>query len=145
MSPQERALFQTVVGLLSSGQDVAQIAQSTDLQATFLEQLLLRDEFLELFASEFPAQFKIWKQARVEEQSSELVKSLAKANALRNFKALQSLADDPENNLKDAERAAILEKLLKMSGQVQDEAVVEIVKISSAHLAALRGAASEVD
>ena len=145
MSPQERALFQTVVGLLSAGQDVAQIAQFTDLQATFLEQLLLRDEFLEFFASESPEAFKIWKQARVEEQSSELVKSLAKANALRNFKALQRLADDPENNLKDAERAAILEKLLKMSGQVQDEAVVEIVKISSAHLAALRGAASEVD
>ena len=134
-----------MVGLLSSGQDVAQIAQSTDLQATFLEQLLLRDEFLEFFASESPEAFKIWKQARVEEQSSELVKSLAKANALRNFKALQSLADDLENNLKDTERAAILEKLLKMSGQVQDEAVVEIVKISAAHLAALRGAASEVD
>ena len=145
MSPQERALFQTVAELLSSGQDVAQIAQSTDLQATFLEQLLLRDEFLEFFASESPAAFKIWKQARAEEQSSELVKSLAKANALRNFKALQRLADDPENNLKDAERAAILEKLLKMSGQVQDEAIVEVVKISAAHLAALRGAASEVD
>jgi hypothetical protein len=143
VSPSDRAVFQEVAKLLSLGRDVGQIAQSTDLQASFLEALLLREDFLGFFEAERPAEFTVWRKARDEEQASEQAQHFLQSKVVHNVRRMQAIADG--GDLKPSEEASLRKDLVKMSGVVKEEASNETVRISSAHLAALLGAASEVD
>lgn len=144
MDPVQQELFRELARRLALGHSPEQVAREMDTPQSFVEQLLVRDDFLDYFAQNNPKAYSTWKTARDEEEASQVVKHLARGNAIRNFKALQKLVDE-EGALKAPERARVLETLLKMSGTIQEEAAVEVVKISSTHLAALTGAAAEVD
>ena len=141
MSPSDKALFQEVAKGLSSGQDVGSMSRSLDLPATFLERLLQREDFRQAFATDYPDAFAVWEKARAEEAAALEVKTFFGTNAMKNAKAYQALLDD--GDLKPAERLAGLEKALKMSGTVHEEAVQEVIKISAPHLAALIAADRE--
>ena len=141
MSPSDKALFQELAKLLSSGLDVPHIADRLDLPASFLERLLQREDFRLLFAAERPDAFAIWHKAREEEAAALEVKTFFGSNAMKNAKAYQALLED--GDLKPAERLAGLEKALKMSGTVHEDAAQEVIKISAPHLAALIAADRE--
>lgn len=140
----QEALFNEVCRRLAKGYSTEQIAREIDLPgSSHVEKLLLRADFETFFAERHPDAYRTWKRARDEEEAEQVVKSLARANAIRNYKALQSIADGEE--LKPDQRAKVLETLLKMSGTIAEETQIEVVKISAQHLNALRESASEID
>jgi hypothetical protein len=144
LKPEDKGLFRSIASRLAQGQSVEQIARDSNYKAYFIEQVLVRADFQEFFQQENPAAFSAWKTARDQDEADEVVKHLARQNAVKNYRALQAMADD-ESTLKPEARATVLEKLLKMSGTVSEEATIEVVKISPAHLAALRDGAREMD
>lgn len=143
MDSPTRALFRELIKHLLQGLSTEQIAREMDYPQGFLEQLLVREDFLAFFAEEEPEASANWQQTRVEEESDQIVQHYLREKSLHNAKKLQELADS--GTLRPSEEKAVREILLKMSGTLKEEAVVEVVKISQAHLAALRESMAEVD
>ena len=138
----ERELFRRLTRHLAEGHSVEAISREMDYPLSFIEKLLLRPEFQAFFEREDPESFKLWTKAREVDESEEIVQALAKGNAVRNYKALQALADGED--LRPEAKANVLRDLLKMSGTIHEDSSVEVVKISTQHLAALKSAAKEL-
>lgn len=139
----ERELFSTLTRHLAEGHSVEEISREMDYPLSFLEKLLLRPEFDSFFREKNQAAHRLWLTARETDEADEIVKHLARSNAVRNYKALQSLVDGDE--LKAEVKANYLERLIRMSGTIGDEIEVEVVKLSNNHIAAIRQAAKDID
>jgi len=143
IDPTLRALFQALISHLKEGRAMDQIAREMDFPQSYLEQLLLNEVFLEFFGEVDPEGYASWTYVHAEEEADQEVQAFLRSKAFANARALQELVDS--GNLKAADELRIREILLKMSGTLKEEAAVEVVKISTQHLAALREAGAEVD
>ena len=143
IDPTLRALFQTLISHLKEGRATDQIAREMDYPQSFLEQLLLNDEFTGFFRETDPEAYAFWAQIHAEEETEQEVQTYLRGKAFENARALQDLVDS--DSLKPQDELRIREMLLKMSGALRESAPVEVVKISTQHLAALREAGAEVD
>lgn len=139
----QRELFRKLARHLASGHSPEQIAREMDYPQRIVEQLLLDEGFHDFFKEAHPKAFALWKEVRAEEDAEQIVQHYLRSMSLQNAKALQKLADS--GDLKAADEARIREALLKMSGSLHEEAVVETVRISAQHLAALKEGMKEVD
>lgn len=143
LSALEEELFRELSHQLAAGLTTEQIARDLDYQQTYLEQLLVREEFLEFFKTTEPEAFSAWRRVREEEEMDQEVQHFLSSKALHNARALQQLADT--GDLKPSDELRAREQLLKMSGKIKEDHTVEVVKISKAHLAALTGTAKELE
>lgn len=142
-SPYFLELWTELSRRLASGHSTEQIAREMDYPLQFVEQQLVREDFLQHFAEEQPAAYHRWRTLRDEEEVDQEVQHFLSTKALHNAKRMQELADS--NTLRPEVEARLRESLMKMSGKIKDSDIVKVVKISAAHLAALQEGAQILD
>ena len=143
MDPVQEELFRDLARRLASGHAAEQIARDMDYPQSFLEQLLVREDFLGFFESEQPTAFQKWRTVREEEEVEMEVQHYLRTKASHNAKKMQDLADS--GDLRPSEELSARRDLLKMSNTLRDEAPAEVVKISKQHLGALTTTMKEMD
>lgn len=143
LDPIRQGLLREFARRVSEGLSAEQIARQLDYPQNYVEQTLLTDDFREFFEAELPEAYALWRRTREEEEVDVEVQHFLQSKALSNAKKLQQLADSGE--LRPADELRARENLLKMSGKIKEDDVVEVVKISHQHLAALTGTAAELD
>jgi hypothetical protein len=98
-------------------------------------------DFKATFKTIDPIAFSDWEETRQDVASKRLVKSLARQDAVANYRAAKSIIDSGE--LSDKDRLAGLFKMLDMSGTIADDVIEEVTHLSQANLRNIAEALNE--
>jgi hypothetical protein len=130
-----------VAALLAQGKSLEQIAIDTALDLPYLNGLVESKDFKATFKTIDPIAFSDWEETRQDVASKRLVKSLARQDAVANYRAAKSIIDSGE--LSDKDRLAGLFKMLDMSGTIADDVIEEVTHLSQANLRNIAEALNE--
>ncbi|MGH9427296.1 MAG: hypothetical protein ACRD2L_13455 [Terriglobia bacterium] len=143
LSPADQTILEEVVRLTIKGFDPARIAREIDLDPTTIFNFMALPAFRETFKLLEPEKFSSWEDARVAQNAEQQVRHLAQSDAVEHYTRLRELART-SSDMRDSERASLLERLVKMSGLLDREVEAEIVHLSPAQLANINQAYNEV-
>lgn len=138
----DKAAFEEIAKYLSKGLEPENIAIQTGLELDFIHRCIANHEFDDIFENIDPENYKIWKQQQGELISQRRVKTQAQMDAPEHYAKLKQIADSGE--LRDGERALIYQTLIKMSGAVDKDDIVEKTVLSKAQLDIIAEALYEV-
>jgi hypothetical protein len=141
MDARDAQNIEGVAGLLAQGKSLEQIAIDTALDVPYLNGLVESKEFKATFKTIDPVAYADWEETRKDVASKRLVKSLARADAVDNYKAAKAILATGE--LSDKDRLQGLFKMLDMSGTIADDVVEEVTHLSQSNLRNIAEALNE--
>src|SRR3990172_10131839 len=133
--------IEEVARLTAKGLEIEDIARQADLDLTTVRQIQAHPDFDKFFEQIDPDGFAVWRQAREDQIARQRVMSMAREDAPEHYRMLRELARN--GDMKDAERASLLERLVKIAGVIQ-ETGEEIVRMSPAQLQLLAESLNEI-
>lgn len=141
LSKKDRKNIEGVAALLAQGKTLEHISIDTALDLPYLEQLTSSKAFKTLFLQIDPDAFHAWEENQKDVAAKKLVKTLARGDAVKHYEMLRDIVH--AGDLTDKDRAAMLIKMLDLSGTTGDEVIEEIVQLSRASLANITEALNE--
>jgi len=136
-TPLPKSILQRIARLTAEGLDPEQIRSQTDLDVSFIRKVQALDEFSEALREENPAAHDLWQEAMAQQHAKRRVKAAAREDAPEHYEMLKDLVRT-SRELRDTEKARILENLLKFSGAVDEHVEEETVYLSPTQLAILQ-------
>jgi len=134
VSLETQVYLEEIARLTSNGLNPQQIAIKADLDEATVRRLMALPEFEAIFSHFDPSAYKTWRETRDSESLRQAVISQAREDAPEHYRMLRELVRT-STQLRDAERAVIIEKLIKFSGDIGEGAEHETVSLSQAQLA----------
>ena len=126
----KRLYVEEIARLVAQGLDIEAIAIKINLDIPFIHQCIADSQFDECFQAIDGDKFTAWKDQKTREAQTKRVKEMAQMDAVKHYEMLRDIAQDRKANLDDKDRATILERLIKMSGVVDSDAVHEVVTLN---------------
>jgi hypothetical protein len=139
----EVVYFEQIAGYLSKGVEPQQIQISTGLDLEFINRCIAHPDFDTIFAKIDPAAYEAWKESQLDLIAKRRVKTKAREDAPDYYDRLKLLVTTSEE-LRDVEKANLYKDLIKMSGVVDREEVVETTTLSPGQLDTIKEALREV-
>ena len=140
---QTQIFIEELVRLTILGHDPERCARDMDLDIAAIIALIGRPEFDESFRLLAPAKHQAWVEARQAQLANQRVRTLARNDAVEHYLMLRDQVRK-STEMREAERAQLLERLIKMSGLLDDEAHEEIVHLAPSQIANINVAYNEV-
>jgi len=132
MDTRDKQNIEGVAGLLSQGKTLEDISIETALDLPYLQRLIDSSDFKSTFKLIDPQSYEDWEEHQKDVASKRLVKSLARGDAVANYKAARAIIET--GDLSDKDRLQGYFKMLDMSGTIGDEVIEEITHLSQANL-----------
>ncbi len=130
-----------VAALLAEGKTLEHIAIDTALDVSYLQGLTSSKTFKKTFKLIDPEAFRVWEENQKDVAAKKLVKSLAREDAVDNYKAARTIINT--GDLSDKDRLQGLFKMLDLSGTIGDDIVEETVLLSRDNLRNIAEALNE--
>lgn len=137
------AAFEEIAKYLSQGLAPSNISIKTGLELEYIDKCIAHHEFDQVFENIDPEAYSNWKKTQAELIAQRRVKTQAQMDAPEHYEKLKQIADC--GDLRDAEKAQIYQTLIKMSGAVDKDDVVEYVNLSPGQLDTIKDTLRELD
>lgn len=143
LSAQTQVFVEEAVRLTSLGHDPEHVAREMDLDLASVVALMALPQFAETFKLLAPEKFQIWTEARMAQLANQRVRTLARNDAVDHYMMLRDAVRN-STELREGERIAALEKLIKMSGLLDEQVSEEVVHLSPAQMENINVTIAEV-
>lgn len=143
LDPQTQVFLEEIVRLTARGYEPERVAREMDLDLAAVTGLMALPQFNELFALLDPAKHQAWTEARLSQLANQRVRTLARNDAVEHYLKLREIVRT-STDMKESERAALLERLIKMSGLLDEEVHEEVVHLAPSQIANINQAYADV-
>lgn len=135
--------LEEIVRLTAQGLEPPRIARDLDLDLNAVTGLMALPQFNEIFELLDPEKHKTWTSVRMAQLANQRVRTLARNDAVDHYTMLRELVRSTVD-MRDETRASILERLIKMSGLLDQEVEEEVVHLAPNQIANINQAYADV-
>ena len=129
--------LQIIASLTAEGLEPEEIRSRTDLDVSYIRRVQALDTFPEALRAESEAAFELWTEAQTHKLAKRRVKMAAREDAPEHYQMLRDLVRESAE-LKDSEKASLLERMIKFSGAVDETVEEETIHLSPTQMAILQ-------
>lgn len=143
LDPQTQVFIEEVVRLTAQGYEPARVAREMDLDLATVTGLMVLPHFNDTFVLVDPDKHRAWTEARLAQLANQRVRTLARNDAVEHYMMLrESVRTSTE--MRESERASLLERLIKMSGLLDEDVHEETVHLAPSQIANINQACADV-